>query len=296
MPVLKVKDRNTGEVVEAKLDPDSLKKVSNHQYFIDKFSRKPFRDVKHGNQIKRYFLDRDILGCELNDGRIIRHKNNDPLDNRVDNLVEKRRIANSYTGYRWPHSVDSLVNFLDKRKGADEDLCSEFLAKADTKRFTRKRVDVLASPEEYDVYKEKGIDRVIKGVLHKYFGWSGILNLTKEIKILPEDRSVMAPVQEQKELGLQKKDVQIIVKEQIPIKEPSLENKTEMEYEYENSPAVTELELSMIQMKKQLNQLTFSGDDKILEILRDRRICPTELIIRVLQERGASAINFSSPR
>jgi hypothetical protein len=270
MPVLKVKNRLTGEFVEAKVDTDSLKKVSQYQYFIDKFSRKPYRDVKDGNQIRRYFLDRDILGCKLKDGRMIKHKNEDPLDNRLENLIEKQRKMISSSGYRWPHTVDSLVNFLSKKEGDEEDLCSEFLAKADIQRFTRKRVDVLAHPDEYDAYKKKGIDRVIKGVLHKYFDWSGVLNITKEIK--PTDIAPAAPIPA------------TVVRDNV--------NVTEVRYEFEEGGG-----FSVPHIKKQLNQLiAFGDDDTLLEILRDRRICPTEIIIKVLQERGASSVNFSTSK
>ena len=119
MPVLKVKDKVTGGTLEATIDPESVKQISGYNYNVDKYSKKPFREVKEDGILRRYFLDRDILGCRINDGKMVYHTNGDPLDNRREHLIVKQKITSlpSSSGHRWPHNSDRLLHPILDREG-----------------------------------------------------------------------------------------------------------------------------------------------------------------------------------
>lgn len=292
MSVVKVKSKITGEMLDARVDFESLQQVSAYAYTIDKFSKKPFRDVKEGTNIRRYFLDRDILGCTMNDGKIVYHKNDNPLDNRLDNLFVKQRvIRKSNTGHHWPQSPDSLLNFLEKRKGPDEDICVDFLARADVTKFTKKQIDVVAPAEDYDTYKKKHIDYAIKRVLHRYFEWSGTLNLVKEVAI-PSFLSVAIPLVPAAPAPVA--PVAPPVAPPIPVTPvvvaPVKESQPRITYPFD-VPASTST--ADKQIKGELYRMS---SDKILDLLRDYRIFPTEFLIKILQERGANTVQFNRSR
>jgi len=285
MSVVKVKSKITGEMLDARVDFESLQQVSAYTYTIDKFSKKPFRDVKEGASIRRYFLDRDILGCTMHDGKIVYHKNDNPLDNRLDNLFVKQRvIRKSNTGHHWPQSPDSLLNFLEKRKGPDEDICVDFLARVDVTKFTKKQIDVVAPAEDYDTYKKKHIDYAIKRVLHRYFEWSGTLNLVKEVAI-----PVAAPLVPLVPLASVAPTPAPMVPVAPVVVAPVKESQSKIVYPFDvpSTPTADK------QIKGELYRMS---SDKILDLLKDYRIFPTEFLIKILQERGANTVQFNRSR
>lgn len=287
MAFLQVLDKVSQEMVNVKIDSDALKKVNHFNYMLDKYSRKPFREVKDNKKVIRYFLDRDILDLKLNDGIVVYHRNTDPLDCRRENLVEKERaIASvSRSGHYWPKNSESLIHFLSKREGEDHDvaIASEFLAKVDVQKYNKKRVDIMADADDYDSFKKKNIEIVIKRVLHKYFDWNGVLNITKNLKPLLDEN----------------KEPSVVEQTPMPPPPPSHANVKsdipEIEYEFEEAfkPAS---KLTFKQLKTELYHYAFSTPDLLMDCLRDNKLFPTEAIIRVLQERGANMVQFTSFR
>lgn len=311
MAILKVKNKTTEEIIDVKVDHDCLTKFGSYQYFLDKSSKKPFREVKLNNGLRRIFLDRDILGCSIGDGRAIYHKNYDPLDCRRDNLEEHSRapygsLSISSSGHHWPSSINSLLNFLEKRsKDPDEDLCSQFLSLVDVKKYSKRRIDLLVDAEIYDQYKKKEIYPTLKKVMTKYFDWKGDINISKIIAS-ESTKTPINPIIETKieESSLELKQMQnnntfsntststSSISKPIEVTEKKIARSVfnELDYEfYDQFPSPSPTETSVDRIKRDLYTL---NDILLLELLQDNKIFSTEIIIKVLKSRGAVLINF----
>lgn len=324
MAILTVPNRITGESVDVKVDEDCLKKVSGYKYSIDKYSKKPFREVRNKNRITRFFLDRDILNLMLNDGVMVLHENGDPLDCRRGNLITKERNLStvSSSGNRWPHKIESLIHFLEKREFEDPEIPTavEFLAKVDVGKFSRKQINIVANEEDYNEYKSKNVDRVIKRVLVKYFDWKGQLHVTKQIAPITPVEKILQEAKEAKEVNKESiGEKELLVGEEtikdtgeteapIPLETKRAFSNTpqgiksafkntptsEAYYDYEeNVPQYQTNQTDVLKIKRQLYSLSFSDANSVLELLKDNKIFPTECLIRVLQERGANMVQFA---
>jgi hypothetical protein len=295
MPVLKVKDRTTGNLVDALVDADVLPKVSQHSYCIDKQTAKPFRDVMENGKLKRYFLARDIFGCKMNDGRMIKYVSSNRLDNRRENLVEKLDRMPT-TGFHWPTKVDSMINFLENREGPDEALCAEFLAKVDITKFSKKRIDAIATPSDYEELRSKNVELTFKRVMRKYFDCDSSINFVKENRPIFETKLTKTTETVEKKTPVLKLEPEVVQKNPTPPQQDSLctESKpvSETHYIFDDLPE-PQNEKPLLDMKKKLFDLSWKHPEGILELLEDNRLFPTENLIKVLQKRGANMIQFT---
>jgi len=183
MAILKVTDKSTDKVISIKIDPDDLKRLGKYTYVINEnYNSKPFREVKIAGSIRKIFLARDVMKFKFGDGRVCGYKNGDIYDCRRENLIEGwTPVGQKDSGTYWPHTLKSLMNFLDKRKGEDEDVASTFLAKAQKVKYTRKRIDLILNENDYNEYKSKNINMVMMRVLHKHFEWGGQVVVAKDV-------------------------------------------------------------------------------------------------------------------
>jgi hypothetical protein len=184
MALMKVLDKSTDKYINIKIDVDDLDRLKDYKYVTDRNHAKPFREEKIEGYVRRIFLARDVMGFSFGDKRVVSYKNGDIFDLRKENLVEGRTTVaeqKSNTGNFWPHTFKSLVNFLDKRKGVDEELATNFLLKALKIKYTRKRIDLIFGEKDYDDYKNKNAQVVILRVLNKHFEWGGQVVAAKDI-------------------------------------------------------------------------------------------------------------------
>jgi len=186
MSTIDVLDRNTNKTVKAKIDQEDYDRLKTYKYIIDKNNEKPFREEKVNNQVRRIFLARDVSNFKFGDGRVVRVKNKDITDCRKINLEEGKVRAGALRegkGVFWPQTFKSFLNFLDARKGVDEDLVYYFLTKAHDVKYTWKLIALIFSSEDYVEFQSKQVLVAFKRILHKYFEWGGKVTAIKDMTI-----------------------------------------------------------------------------------------------------------------
>ena len=206
MAILKITDRSTAKVIDVKISDVDVERLKKYTYTIDQHHSKPFREKKIDGFARRIFLARDVMKFKLGDRRVVGYKNGDIHDCRRENLVEGRVSADTQkpnTGNFWPHTLKSLLNFLDKRKGEDEEVAASFFASALHVKYTRKRIDLILDEKDYDDYKSKEANVLIMRVLHKYFEWGGQIIAVKDLTGSYQDSMPKEP--EDKKLRLVEK-------------------------------------------------------------------------------------------
>lgn len=185
MSTLKVTNKSTGDIVSVKIDQEDLEKFKNYTYYIDNNNDKPFREEKINNLVRRIFLARDIKNMKYGDGRTVGYKNGDYHDLRSENLIEGKTKMSKFktdTGNFWPHTLNSFLNFLEKRNGIDEDLVYLFLTKTKDAKYSRKRIDMVFKPDDYVEYQNKQVQSALHRILQKYFGeWGGKITAVKDV-------------------------------------------------------------------------------------------------------------------
>ena len=297
MAVLKVKNIVNDSMADVHVDDNILPELNKYNYVIDKYSKKPYREVITGDTQKRkYFLDREIFGCTYKDGTFVYHKNGDPLDCRLNNLYNRKSDITlnsiSSSGFHWPSNIRSFLNFIENRSDTPEgDLCSAFLAIADIKKYNKKRLDIVVDPDPYEQYKKMEIYPTLKKLLHKYFDWDGALNITKNATF------VVKAVVDNSAAILQTKEEIKPVEQISPLVVSKAEPTPEIEYEfYDEYPASTVVgrgtTTDLTRIKRELYGLSFKEPTRIVELLQDNKIFPTEVIIKILRERGAATVQF----
>jgi hypothetical protein len=289
MSTLEVIDnRNGGRLIKVKVDPEDLNRLKQYTYIVDKTSERPYREEIIKGSAKRIFLVRDVLNCTYGDGRVIYCKNKDPLDCRRDNLEEGKVRASNLRegkGVFWPHTFNSFLNFLDARKGEDEDLVHLFLSKAIQVKYTYKMIALTYSIEDYAEFQSKKVLVVFKRILHKYFEWSGNISVIKDAT--PEF----------------KKPQEEVVKENVNPKNqnerPVLLEKvfTDLLYLKEKENKLVEeqcIELTYNSVKKQMLALIAKDSENALKLLKDPQIFLLENILIAAHERMPLALQIGS--
>ena len=182
MALMKVLDKSTKKYINIKIDVDDLDRLNVYKYISDRNHIKPFREEKIEGFVRRIFLARDVMNFSLGDNRVVTYRNGDIFDCRKENLIEGRIAGQKSSADNfWPHTFKSLINFLDKRKGEDEEITANFLLKTIKIKYSRKRIDLIYSETDYNDYKNKNIQVVIMRVLHRYFEWGGQVVAAKDI-------------------------------------------------------------------------------------------------------------------
>jgi hypothetical protein len=318
MAVLKVKNNVTKSLVDVRVDDNILPEISKYHYIIDKYSKKPYREVISGSSKKKYFLDREIFGCDRGDGNIVSHKNGDPLDCRLHNLYNRRNNVTvninsiSSAGFHWPSNVKSFLNFIEKRSDTPEgDLCSSFLAIADIKKYNKNRIDIVTTPETYEFYKKKEIYPTLRKVLNKYFDWDGTLNITKDATSLLKAEKIEEKIEgntpkidsaaifdtNEEAVGKMSPLEKLLgapVAKNVEIKPMPASQEIEYEFydEYPVNSAIKNTATDLTKIRRELYGLSFKEPSSIVELLKDNKIFPTEVMIKILRERGAATVQF----
>jgi len=270
MATMNIIDKSTGKTVVIKIDQEDIDKFSHYKYFLDRNSDKPFREEKVDNKVKRIFLARDIMGFKLGDKRVVNYNNGDIHDLRKENLIEGlvgvRHIPKDNF---WPFTFKSLLNFLEKREGDDEDLSLEFLAKTVDVKYSRKRIDLTYEPSTYDEFQKKKVLLAIKRVLNKHFEWGGQVVVVKDLKYSPPPAPPppLAP------------PLPVIT---VVDKEPKIAKEFEDKFKYRH-------------IKDDLLSIIASDRNASIEFLSDSRIFPIEDLVKALHERMPNmVIQFTS--
>jgi hypothetical protein len=206
MAIMKVLDKTTDKHIAIKIDVEDLDRLQKYNYVVDQHHTKPFREEKIGRFVRRIFLARDVMGFSFGDKRVVSYKDGDIYNCTKANLVEGRTTVveqKSNAGNFWPHTFKSLVNFLDKRKGEDEQVAVVFLLKATKTKYTRKRIDLIFEEADYNDYKNKNIQLTIMRVLNKHFEWGGQVvaakDLTKQMQHIIEIKKKEKEKEKEKE-------------------------------------------------------------------------------------------------
>lgn len=184
MAIMKILDKITDKNINIKIDVEDLNRFQHYKYVVDRNHTKPFREEKIKGLVRRIFLARDVMGFAFGDKRIVSYKDGDIYNCTKGNLVEGRTAVaeqKSATGNFWPHTLKSLINFLDKRSGVDEKVAVAFLLKAIKVKYTRKRIDLVFDDADYNDYKSKNIQVVLMRVLNKHFEWGGQVAVVKDL-------------------------------------------------------------------------------------------------------------------
>jgi len=290
MSTLEIIDNsNDGKPLKVKLDVEDYNRLKHHVYIVDKTSERPYREETINGAIKRIFLVRDVLNCTYGDGRVVYSKNRDPLDCRRDNLEEgKMRVSSQRLGKMvfWPHTFNSFLNFLDARKGDDEDLVHLFLSKAFQVKYTHKMIALTYTPDDYLEFQTKKVLVTLKRVLHKYFEWSGNISIIKDATLDFKNKSETE----------KKEDVD--VKDCVDGKPPLMQkvfsdlNKfKEREKDYQKQPQIT-----YEHIKSEITSFIDYDNENSLRLLRDPRIFPLEHLLTVVNERMPMALQIGNTR
>jgi len=311
VPNIKVWDKEYDAEKEVRVDKEDYEKFNHYNYMVDKSTNKPYREERVDNKVRRYFLCRDICGFSYGDGRVVMTKNSDLFDCRRENLVEGTKRDIPAEGNFWPLTFRSLINFLDKRKGVDEDVINYYLNKSIAQKYSRKRIDLIFDEQTYKEFQVKGVDKTIKRLFRKYFQWDGQLSATKLIA----SNGHTAPVVEFKEEIEEKVEkVEKVEKIEKVVKE---EKEKVEKVESEKMPVMLERASVKLRNEKErlddLDEVNFMIPDikqikRILlnlhmsdraALLKDSGLFATDDLIKTIMERGsgshaAMTIQFTS--
>lgn len=279
MAIMKIIDRSTGKNFDILMDQGDYDKWKEYKYYTDKNTDKPFREEKVNNQYRRLFLAREIMGFQYKDKKVVNYKNGDIHDLRRNNLIDGVVGVHRIEGSFWPFTFRSLLNFLEKRKGIDEDLALLFLSKADKVKYSRKRIDIILSPDVYDEFQSKKVLLALKRVLHKYFEWGGQVTVVKDLKplIISKKEKLPAPIAPLK-----------------PDTVPEKSEKLEKTFEVRENPDTNIKPVTTTSTKNNLIQLISTDKNASSDILEDSRIFPVEDLIKAIQKRMPMSIQFTS--
>lgn len=268
MAILKVPDKSTGKLLIIKIDPEDLERLKDYTYMVDQHHSKPFREEKINKLVRRIFLARDVKNFTFGDKKVVSYRNSDIYDCRKENLIEGRTEVKIASGNFWPHTLKSLLNFLDNRKDEEEDLVSSFLAKAKDVKYSRKRINLVFNPIDYQEYIDKKVKIITMRVLHKHFEWGGQVIAAKD---LTEDYQLIAPKEHSEELAKPK--------EKTPFEKTS----EKIKIEKEKFDAICS-EFSSIDSYRQ-ETINFLNTNKtgLVNILGD--VLPLEELIRIVANR-----------
>ena len=181
MPVLKVLDKVKQTEQDVRIDKEDFEKFKGFTYIVDKVTDKPYRTEKVEGKVRKIFLAREVKGCVYGDGNVITYKNSNFFDCREENLIVKARSVRKE--FFWPFTFKSLLNFLDKHEGSDEDTCASYLSKAIDVKYSHKKITLVYDADTYKEFQDKSIMYLLKRTLHKYFQWTGELVIVKSVKV-----------------------------------------------------------------------------------------------------------------
>ena len=190
MPVLKIFDKVKQTEQEVRVDKEDFEKFKGFKYVTDKVVDKPYREEKVEGKVRKIFLAREVRGCGYGDGTVVTYKNGNYLDCREENLIVKARSVRKECF--WPFTFKSLLNFLDKHEGSDEDTCSLYLSKAIDVKYSHKKITLVYDADTYKEFQDKAIMYLLKRTLNRYFQWTGELAIVKSVKV--EKAPAIAPV------------------------------------------------------------------------------------------------------
>ena len=312
MATMKVTDRSNGKIHIIKIDPEDLDRLKNYNYTLDHHHAKPFREEKIGGYVRRIFLARDVIGFKFGDKRIVSYKNHDIYDCRKENLVEGRVAAEhkpSTSGHFWPHTYKGLINFLDNQKGINEELVSQFFAKAIQTKYTTKRIDLIFNEIDYAEYKAKNIQLLMLQILNRYFDWGGQISAAKDLTPKYQNTSVntsKAPILQEVSKEVIKEITREVLKEtpkedienEVPPKKKKVAKQVKA---YKASTYVSERRGSKLEedpepeaeaanisiLEEQIIRCFSDNKKKVLDIISQH--IPIEDLISLVMERGASS-------